>query len=280
MAIDGGPGDIAMKFVSGRVMVAALCALAASSPALAGTAADPICADRPGKGTGTCTVPAGHWQVETGLVDWTHDKAGGFTSDFTTFGSSLIKYGISSRADIELGIAPFHTFRVRGGGVRDHASGFGDMVVRVKYRLTPDDAPVAVAIDPFVKLPTANHRLGNRKVEAGLTVPVSMALGKSPLSLALTSELGLVADGDRRGHHVAFAQVVGLGFAASSRLSLSAELWAARDWDPDGTGEQLSANGSAAYLIGDSIQIDGGANFGLNRQTPDIQVYAGVSKRF
>lgn len=280
MAIDGGPGDIAMRFISKRVTVAALCALAASSPALAGTAADPICPDRPGKGTGTCTVPAGHWQIETGLVDWTRDRAGGFTGELTTFGSSLIKYGLSDRADIELGVTPFQTFRVRGGGVHERASGFGDLVVRVKYRLTRDDAPVAVAIDPFVKIPTANHRLGNGKVEAGLTVPVGFALGKSPLSLALTSELGLRADGDGRGHHAAFAQVVGLGFAATSRLSLSAELWGGCDWDPSGTGEQFSANGSAAYRLGDSIQIDGGANFGLNRQTPDIQVYAGVSKRF
>jgi hypothetical protein len=253
-------------------------ALLCAAPAIA--AADPICPDRPGKGTATCTVPAGHWQVETGLIDWTHDRAGGFRSDFTVIGSTLIKYGISGRADIELGIVPFEIFRVRGGGVREHASGFGYMVARVKYRLTADDAPVAVAIDPFVKIPTANRRLGNGKVEAGLTVPVSAALGNSPVSLALTSELGWFADGDGRGHHAAFSQVVGLGFAASSRLSLSAELWGAWDWDPDVTGKQVSANGSAAYLASDTIQLDAGANFGLNRQTPDIQIYAGVSKRF
>ena len=276
MANDGGPGDIAMRLVRGRVQLAALFALAASSRALA----DPICPDRPGKGTATCTVPARHWQVETGLVDWTHDRVDGFTGDFTTFGSTLIKYGVSSRADVELGITPFQRFRVRGGGVHEHESGFGDMVVRVKYRLTRDDAPVAVAIDPFVKIPTANHWLGNGKVEGGVTVPVSFALGKSPVSVALTSELGLLADGDGRGHHAALSQVVGLGFAASPRLSLSAELSGGCDWDPAGTGKQLSANGSAAYLIGDTIQIDGGANFGLNRQTPDIQLYAGVSKRF
>ena len=243
-------------------------------------AADPICPDRPGKGTATCTVPAGHWQVETGLVDWTRDRVDGFTGDFTTFGSTLIKYGVSDRADVELGITPFQRLRVRGNGLSEHASGFGDLVVRVKYRLTRDDAPVAVAIDPFVKVPTANRRLGNGKVEGGVTVPVSFALGKSSVSVSLTSEVALLADGDGRGHHAGFIQVIGLGFAASERLSLSAELWAARDWDPDGTGKQLSANGSAAYLVGDTIQLDAGANFGLNRQTPDVQIYAGVSKRF
>ena len=52
-------------------------------------------------------------------------------------------------------------------GLSEHASGFGDMVARVKYRLTADDAPVAVAIDPFVGFPTANRRLGNRKGAGG-----------------------------------------------------------------------------------------------------------------
>ena len=64
---------------------------------------EPICADRPSKSTGECTVPAGHWQIETGIADWTHDHDAG---DLTVLGASLIKYGLSSRADIELGVFP------------------------------------------------------------------------------------------------------------------------------------------------------------------------------
>ena len=41
-----------------------------------------------------------------------------------------------------------------------------------------------------------------------------------------------------------------------------------------------SVDGSASYLVSNSVQLDGGANFGLNRQTPDVELYAGVSKRF
>jgi hypothetical protein len=35
-----------------------------------------------------------------------------------------------------------------------------------------------------------------------------------------------------------------------------------------------------AYLLNKEVQVDAGANFGLNRQTPDVELYAGVSKRF
>jgi hypothetical protein len=32
--------------------------------------------------------------------------------------------------------------------------------------------------------------------------------------------------------------------------------------------------------VNKDLQLDAGANFGLNRQTPDIELYAGVSTRF
>jgi len=138
---------------------------------------------------------------------------------------------------------------------------------------------VQLALDPFVKLPTAKHELGNGKVEAGVTVPVGASLG-GPLSLAFAPELDWRADGDGHGHHAAMIQLIDLGLAASDRLSLTAELWGQWDWDPAGTGKQVSADGAVAYLARDNLQLDAGANFGLNRQTPDVELYAGVSTRF
>ena len=252
--------------------------LCAGSAAAADTT--PICPDRPSKATGTCTVPRGLWQIETGLVDWAHDRSDGVTTDFTTIGSSLIKYGLSDRADVELGITPLMIMRMKEGGMHDSVSGFGDMLVRAKYRLTSDDAPVAVTLDPFVKIPTARHDLGNGKVEAGLTVPVSAPLWKSPVTLSVSPEVDWRADGDGHGHHAAMIQLINLGLTATPKLMLGAELWGQWDWDPAGTGKQASADGSIAYLVTDNLQIDGGANFGLNRQTPDVELYAGVSTRF
>jgi len=254
--------------------------LCAASAAAAAADDQPICADRPGKGTGTCTVPAGHWQIEIGLVDWTHDRSDGITSDAFVIGSTLIKYGISDRADVELDITPYQTVRARGFGEHFHDSSFGDILARVKYRLTGDDSPIEVALDPFVKLPTANHRLGNGKVEAGVAVPTGMALGKSPLSLFWTPEIDWRADGDGHGYHAAMSHDVGLGWQATDKLNLSGDIFAEWDWDRGGTGKQYSADGSFAYLLSNSVQLDGGANFGLNKQTPDVEVYAGVSKRF
>ena len=251
--------------------------LAAAGAAAAATA--PICPDRPSKSTGPCTVPQGDWQIEIGLVDWTHDDAGG-RSDLVQWGNTAVKYGISSRADLELWVTPLVTSSVRSGGMREHHSNFGDTLLRMKYALTPDDAPVQVALDPFVKLPTADHRLGNGKVEGGLLLPIAVPIGKGPLTVSLDPELDVLADADGRGRHAATQQVFNIGLQASDRLSVSAELWAMWDWDSAGTARQRSADGSIAYLVNQDLQLDAGANFGLNRQTPEVELYTGVSLRF
>jgi hypothetical protein len=263
----------------GLSIIVATALMLASSAALAADE-QPICPDRPSKSTGPCTVPQGKWQIETGLVDWTRDKSDGVTTVTIVWGSSAIKYGISSNADVELWVTPLETLHVDGGGASEHHSSFGDMLVRVKYELTPDNAPVQVALDPFLKIPTANHHLGNGKVEGGLLVPVQVPIPKSPLTLSLDPELDLLADQDGHGRHLATQQVVNLGVQANPKLSFSTELWAMWDWDPAGTGRQVSWDVSAAYLVDKDLQLDAGANFGLNRQTPDVELYTGISVRF
>jgi len=184
----------------------------------------------------------------------------------------VVVYGLTSASDIELDAVPWQ----RAGS----ASGIGDVTLMYKQRLTAADAPVQIGAKPFVKAPAAKHSLGNGKWEAGLLVPVGYAIPSSPFSLALTPEIDWAADGDGRGHHAAMAQVAAVGWAASDRLNLSAEIWGAWDWDPSGTTRQASADGSAAWLLGKDVQLDAGANFGLNRATPDVELYTGVAVRF
>jgi hypothetical protein len=244
------------------------------------TAADPICAARPGKSTPACTVPAGHFQVETGLADWSLQKVEGERDTSLVIGETTFKYGLSDRSDIEVDVTPWQRSTARGPGFHDRAAGFGDVTVGYKQQLTAPDGQVQLAVLPVVKIPTAKHSLGNGTWEGGLLVPIGYSIPNSPLSIGLTPELDWAADGDGHGHHAAMAQVVSLGWQATEKLGLSAELWGQWDWDPAGTGKQASADGSIAYLVSDDVQIDGGANFGLNRQTPDVELYAGVSKRF
>jgi hypothetical protein len=240
----------------------------------AAAAADPICADRPAKANAVCTVPAGHFQLELGAVDWARIKEGGETVDATTIGSSLFKFGLNDRSDLELNVTPYVKIKGDGGSV----SGFGDMLVRYKYRLTADDASVQLALLPFVKLPTAKHDIGDGKVEGGLAVPVSFALS-GPVTATLGPEVDVLADVDGHGRHAALVNVLNLT-AAIGKLSVGGELWSSLNFDPVETVKQASADVATAYTIGNNVQLDAGANFGLTRATPDMEFYAGVSARF
>lgn len=260
------------------VLLLGLAALGAAAPAFADD--DQICADRPGKATSPCTVPAGHWQVETGLADWSLQKGGGERDTLLVLGETTVKYGLDEHSDIEVDVVPWQRATSRAGGVHQSASGIGDTQIIYKRELTSSDAALQLSLYPYVKLPTAKHDLGNGKVEGGLLVPIQYQVPKSKLSIGLTPELDLLADQDGHGYHAAMAQVVTLGWQASDKLNLSTELWGQWDWDPSATTRQYSADGAIAYVVNKNVQLDAGVNLGLNRQTPDVEIYGGISERF
>lgn len=241
---------------------------------------EPICADRPGKANPTCTVPVGNVQLETGLADRTHDRSAGVTTDELDFGGTAVKFGLTDRMHLELDLPTYSNIRTQASGLHDRVSGFGDSGVALKYRVTKDSAPVQVALYPFVKIPTARHALGNGKVEGGTALLVDGTIGGSSVGFDFAPEVDVTADADGHGYHIGMVQVASLGVPLSSRFSLSGDLWGAWDFDPAGTTRQFSIDGAAALLLSDNVQVDAGANFGLNRNTPDIEIYTGVAVRF
>jgi hypothetical protein len=248
-----------------------LIAFAALARATSALAADeqPICADRPGKATPTCTVPLGVVQIETGLVDWTRDSH----TDELDFGASAVKVGLTDRLHIELDLPAYTT-------VRHGPSGFGDSALALKYRFTRGDAPVQLAVRPFLKIPTAGHSLGNGKVEGGVAFLADSSFANSPAGWDLAPEVDLVADADGSGYHFAMIGAASVSVPLSNHFTISGELWGAWDFDPSGTVRQYSADAAAALLLSPDLQLDAGINFGLNHAAPDLEIYSGIAVRF
>ena len=254
------------------------------SPALAllvaaSAEAAPICTDRPAKANAVCTVPAGRIQLESSAADWSVTMFGGTRAELVTIGASVLKIGVSASSDLQLGVTPYARLTVRQFGQRSRASGFGDLAVRYKHRLTRDSASVQVGTIAFVKLPTAADGLGNSKVEGGLAVPISFALA-GPVTATLGPELDVLADSIGDGHHFAVVNLLNLSAPVAPRLTIAGELWTNSNFDPAGTAKQASADAALAYGVSDNLQLDGGANFGLTRSTPDVELYVGTSIRF
>jgi Putative MetA-pathway of phenol degradation len=266
-----------------RMIVAAILA---ASVAAGGAAAEPsaenppaLCTDRPTKATAACTVPKGMLQIESDIVNWTRSRNGEERTDSWLYSNPLVKYGVGDSTDIEAGIAPYVTMRTRDTAGVSRAHGLGDLTLRVKQRLAPSDAKALFAIEPFIKIPTAKSPIGNGKVEGGLIGTGVIAL-PSGFSLTISPEIDALADGDGQGRHVQWVGVVNIGKTLSPKLTIYGELWAAQNQDPGGHVRQVSADVALAYLAAKTLQLDAGANVGLNRATPDVQAYVGISTRF
>ncbi len=238
----------------------------------------PICADRPTKSNNACTVDPGAWQLETDLFNGTFQRAGGVTTDTWLLTNPTLKYGLAENWDIEANLVPYEIVRVHNAAGTRTLSGVGDLFLRVKYDAIPQGA-VQVGFLPYVKLPTARDGIGNGAVEAGVSVPVNIALS-NVWSLGVSPEFDALKDANGGGRHFNTSQTVVVGYALPGDLTLNAELWGDWNADPAGTVRQYSADFGVAKLLTKTFQIDGGVNFGLNRATPDVQLYAGLATKF
>ena len=254
-------------------------ATTAVAPAATTPSAPALCTDRPTKATSACTVPQGMVQFESDIVNWTRNSDGGVRTDVTLYSSPMLKYGLTASTDVEASITPYETIATRDPTGKSKISGVGDFYLRVKQRLTAPDAKAQFAIIPYVKIPTAMLGVGNRKVEGGV-VGTGVFTLPDGFSLTVSPEIDALLDSDGHGHHAQFVGALNVGKTLSPKLTAYAELWSAQNQNPAGHVGQYSADFALAYLAGPTLQIDAGTNIGLNRATPDVQAYAGISARF
>ena len=150
----------------------------------------PLSTDRPDTTESPYTVDAGHFQFEMELATWARD---GNESAFS-FMELNAKAGLSDSTDLQV-VLPFFT-HVEGG-----EEGFGDIEVRLKWNLWGNDSgSTALALMPFIKLPTAHGDLGNDVFEGGLIVPLAFE-GPAGWSCAVMAEVDLTLDDDGDGYH-------------------------------------------------------------------------------
>lgn len=238
----------------------------------------PICPNRPGRGTSACTVEEGRAQIELGLLDDSFQHRAGVTTDTDNAGSLLLKWGAGERVDIAAGMAFYQQQRVHDASGTTTMGGIGDLFLHAKLNPLSADGPFALVLAPFLKLPTAGGGLGNGAVEGGLVLPMSYDLGRD-WALAMTPETDIQRNTWGAGYHANLVDVVSLG-KSFGPWTLGAEVWSSQNLDPAGTVSQYSFDMDAAWLANSDTQLDGGINIGLNRATPDVEIYFGISRRF
>ena len=226
----------------------------------------PLATDRPDTTESPHTVDAGHFQFEVEIASWTRS---GRDREFT-LGEMNSKIGLNRSTDLQL-VTPFYTH------VRDGGEGFGDMEIRVKHNLWGnDDATTALALMPFIKLPTANGDLGNGEFEGGLIVPFGFE-GPANWSCAVMGEVDLVADDD--GHHLELLTSATASHDLSDAAAVFFELVSVLSAESK-SDFQAYFNTGMTWAVTPTWQFDGGIRVGLTGASADFTPFLGVSTKF
>ncbi len=238
-----------------------------------------MCTDRPTKVFATCVVDTGRLQLETDLFNGTFLRLGGVTTDTWLVTNPTLKYGLAKNLDIEANLAPYVVVRTHDKfGDGSTIGGVGDLYLRAKAALY-SGSKLSVSVTPYIKAPIARSGIGNGEVEGGGAVAIGYKL-TDEWTLALSPEVDAYADASGGGRHVNHIEVINLGRSLPHDVTVSAELWGDWNYDPAGTIRQYSADVAVAWLMHKDLQLDAGLNFGLNKYTPGVQAYVGVSHRF
>ncbi|MGA2412654.1 MAG: transporter, partial [Candidatus Binataceae bacterium] len=121
--------------------------------------------------------------------------------------------------------------------------------------------------------------IGNGAVEGGLIGPVAFNLPNS-FVLLLVPEIDVLKDNLDGGYHDNYVLDVNLSREVIKNVTAYAEVWSDFNADPTARATLVSFDTALAWVFTPNVQVDIGANFGLTSETPNIQVYGGLSRRF
>ena len=197
-------------------------------------------------------------------IDWIPERA------------QTLRIGIADGIELRVDAEPV----VRIDNSREETD-VGDFTLGLKYRFlaTPEGAwwP-ALALNPFVKLPTAQEPIGSGETDAGLLLLASFGL---PSDFALDVNAGAVLVGQSRssGHLVQARASASLSRRLLGGLSGFVELaFASRDTREGRDG--LSVQTGVIWRLTRDFALDTAVSTSLAGAAPDFGVRAGFSVRF
>ncbi len=231
------------------------------------------------------TVDAGHFQYESDLFNYTHTNYLGVGTINYLTADPTIKLGLTNWIDFEVelnGYLNASTHDNRTGALISNGHGFGDTLIKIKFNVFGNDGGTfALALMPIVKVPSAAPGLGNGLVEGGVVAPFQINLPQD-YTLILQTEIDALKNASNNSRHANFASLASLSHALpfiSKDLSATLEFFSSAGTDSDMPAFYTFDVG-LAYLILPNVQLDVGANFGLTKASPDVNVYTGISARF
>ncbi len=240
--------------------------------------------DRPDKTESPYTVDAGHFQIEMDVLNYSFDRYNGLPNNTRVESISIapinLKVGLRDNVDFQLVLPTYNSMRTRDNvtGVT-RQRGFGDVVSRLKINLWGNNgSSTALALMPYVKLPTNQDHLGNSSVEGGLIIPLAVEL-PGGFGMGLMTQVDFNRDASGRGHHPEFVNSITVSHDLVGNLGGYVEFFSSVSPER-GSGWVGTVDLGLTYALTKNIQLDAGVNIGVTRAADDMNPFLGISFRF
>ena len=241
--------------------------------------------DRSSRTDSPFSIDAGAFQIESDVFNIAFDRNNPDRLDIKVrtiqYMLTNLKVGLTNNIDFQLFIQPLVERRVSGRdfGPRETVSGFGDITPRLKINLIGNEGgPFVLGLVPSVKIPTAAKRIGNRKVEFGLGVPINYTLPAGFTLFAQTRFDALAKIDGTGGRRVQFNNNVGVSRTLFGPVSVFAEFVSNAYSSSDPWVGQVG--GGITWQVRPNFSVDVNAYWGVTRSSDDLNVFTGFGYRF
>ena len=241
--------------------------------------------DRPDKTESAYTVDAGRFQIESDLLSYSsdHDTADGADTqvDAWSVAAVNVKAGLLNWMDLQVVLDTYNhvTTDDRLTSQKVTQSGLGDLTTRLKMNVWGNDGgKTALAVMPFVKIPTNQDDLGNDDVEGGIIIPLAVEL-PAGWGMGLMTEFDFVRNSADDGYSTDFVNTVTFSHDIVGNLGGYVELFTliSSESNTDWIG---TFDMGLTYGLTEDIQLDAGINIGITESAEDFNPFLGLSWRF
>ncbi|MGE3166830.1 MAG: transporter [Planctomycetota bacterium] len=231
--------------------------------------------DRPGFADSTSVTPRGHTQLELGYT-FTQDRERAARTRDQSIAQSSLRAGLLDNLELRFLWNGFSVTETKEAGATEHDDGAGDMTVGLRSELIENDG----LVPDLTGLINLALPVGASTKSAGDVAPdLRLAYGWALTHSLRVYGVGIAAAAvDDDGRYFQGSGSAGLSWGVTEEFSTFVEYFGIF---PAGRGSPLhSVDGGFAFLLGDDVQVDVSAGFGLNADAPDVFVGVGLCWRW
>jgi hypothetical protein len=231
--------------------------------------------DRPDFTESPNTVDAGHVQGEIDILAYSMEEAEGVDVTGLSLLNINAKIGVTNCADIQVVVPVYNSVEIDGG---EKFSGFGDLLVRLKFNLFGNDGGNAsVGIMPILQLPTASDEIAESdQIQGGISLPFSIGVSDG-LAFGAMAQADFVEVGGKQ-YRKDLALSATLAKELTGKMGAYLEFISISSLSEEVTHEAYIATGGA-FSANHNLQLDAGVNIGTTTAAVDLVVFAGISFR-